>query len=128
MDPRLCLDLPVDEVSDQAATSEASDHWQRKGDSRKTQAHASDENHSLKTFAKNGNERQDEHCVFFAPELEADSESTPLLGTVLGFERFGKLDAPLVLKFGHAKKGSTHDGDDDGCEDAERSLPDVLGA
>ena len=46
----------------------------------------------------------------------------------LGFERLGELDTPLILKFGHAKKGSPHDGDDERCKDAERSLPDVLSA
>ena len=120
--------MPVDEVSDQAARSETSDHWQGKRDSRKTQAHTSDEHYSLETFTKNGDERQDEHCVLFTPELEAGSEATTLLGTVLDLERFGELDPPLVLKFGHAEEGSTHDGDDEGCEDAEGSLPDVFGA
>ena len=60
--------------------------------------------------------------------LEADLESTTLLGGVFNLERFRELDTPLVLKFGHAEKGSTHDGYDEGCKDAERSLPDVLGA
>lgn len=124
----LCADLPIDEVSDQATRPDASDHWQGKGDSRKTQAHASNEDHSLETFTKNGDEGQDEQSVLLTPELEADSESATSLGAVLDFERFGELDTPLVLEFGHAEKGSTHDGDDEGCEDAERSLPDVLGA
>ena len=128
MDPALCADLPIDEVSDQATTSDASGHGQRKGGSRKIQAHASNEDHSLETFTKNGDEGQDEQRVLLTPELEAGSESATLLGAVFDFERFGELDTPLVLKFGHAEKGGTHDGDDEGCEDAERSLPNVLGA
>ena len=99
-DPTLYLDLPVYEVSDQAATPKAGDNWQGKGNSRKTQAHTSDENYRLETFTKNGDEGQDEHCVFLTPELEADAEIAALLGLVLDFERFGELDPPLVLKFG----------------------------
>lgn len=124
----MCLDSPVDEVSDQAATPKASDHWQGKGDGGKIQAHTSDENYSLETFTKKGDEGQDEQCVLLTPELETGSESTTLLGAVLALEGFGELDTPLVLKFGHAKKGGPHDGDDEGCEDAEGSRPDVLGA
>ena len=30
LDPKTCMDLPVDEVSNQATTPEASDHWQGK--------------------------------------------------------------------------------------------------
>lgn len=128
LDPKINMDLPVDEVSDQATTPDASDHRQGKGGSRKIQAHASNEDHSLETFTKNSDEGQHEQCVLFTPELEAGSESATWLGAVFDFERFGKLDAPFVLKFGHAEKCGTHDGDDEGCEDAERSLPDVLGA
>lgn len=127
-DSDLYLHLPVYKVSDQAATTEASDNRQGKGNGGKTQAHTSDENYSLETLTKDGDEGQDEHCVFLTPKLEAGSEIAALLGLVFGFERFGKLDTPLVLKFGHAEKGGTHDGDDEGCEDAERSFPDVFGA
>lgn len=124
----LCVHLPVDEVSDQATTPEASDHGQGERDSRKTQAHTSNEDNSLEAFTENRDEGQEEECVFLAPKLKAGSESTALLGRVFDFERFCELDTPLVLKFRHAEKGSTHDGDDEGCEDAERSLPNVFGA
>ena len=121
-------ELPVYEVSDQAAARKTSDHSQGKRGGRKTQAHASNEYHSLEAFTKNSDEGQYEHCVLLAPELEAGSERATLFGAVFDFESFGELDTPLVLKFGHAEKGRTHDGDDEGGKEAESSLPDVFSA
>ena len=51
-----------------------------------------------------------------------------MLGTILGLECLGQLDAPFILQFGDSKESSSHDGDYDGCEEAKGTLPDVLGA
>ncbi len=98
-----CFNLPIDEISNQTACCKAADHCEWKRSRRFPQTHASNENNSFDAFPKNCNERQYEHGILLAPSLEAGAPGSTLLGAVLGFEGFGELDTPLILKLRHSK-------------------------
>ena len=120
------LQLPVDEVSYQAATAKSRCHCKRERSTRQSKADTSNEDHGLQSFAKDGDEWQHEHSVLFAPGLEAGAQCSTLLGAMLGLKSFCELDTPFVLEFRHPEEGCTHDRDDYGREDAEGSFPDVF--
>ena len=118
--------LLIDEITYEASARETSDYWKWKCRSRRSDADASYEDHCLEALAENSDERQDEHGIFLTPFLEASAERSGFLGAVFGFKGLSELDPPLVLKLGDSKESGTHDGDDDGCEKSERTLPEVF--
>ena len=97
------IHLLVYEEANQTARAKANDGRNGKGRGRKTQAHATNEDDRLETFTKDCDEGKDEHRVLLAPYLEPSPSTLALFGAVLGLERLCQLDAPLVLKLGHAE-------------------------
>ena len=122
-----CQDSPVDEVPHEAAGQQTTDDGQRKRGRGKTQTDATDVDDGLKPLTQDGDEGQDKHDVLLGPELDAAPEGVALRGLLAGLEGLDELDAPLVLELVDAQQGGAHEGDDDGGDDAEGALPDVLG-
>lgn len=108
------LGLLVDEETHQTSTGNAGDHWNRKCCGRRPNTYSTNKDYSFKALAKDCDEWQDEHGVFFAPCLEAALEGSGLFGAIFGFEGLCELDTPLILKLRHSEQSRAHDRDDNG--------------
>jgi len=94
--------------------------------------YSSDEDNSLDTFSKDGDERQQEQRPLSIPSLLLGVSS--LLSVLLQqsgrgdlvVESLSQLDTPLDTGSVHLEKGKTHDVDQDGSDDAEDTFPQLL--
>lgn len=119
------VDSLVDQIADQTAGQQAGDGREGDGGCREPQTDASDEDDSLEAFAEDGDEGEDEHGVFLTEPLEAGGGGVGR-GPALGGQGPGQLDAPFLLELGDAEQGDAHDGDDQGGQQAEDALPDLV--
>lgn len=119
--------VPVEDIANGATGSQSADHGERKRGGRQAQTDSANVDDGLEPFAQDSDERQEEHGVFLGPLLEAHAGGGICVGARFGIQGLDQLDAPLVLELVHAEKRSAHDRDDDGGDDAEDALPDVLG-
>lgn len=110
---------PVHDVADDATNNEANKDRQGDRGSGCRERNSGNKDNSLDTLTQNSDEGQEEHGVFFKKVGEATASRLVGDGRV---DSLGQLHAPLVLHFSNAEKGSAHDGDDDGSQQAEGTL------
>lgn len=117
----------VNDEAYRAAGEETANRRQWDGGSLDAQADTTDEDNGFNALTQNRDEWKEEHGILLGPILEAFAEFDIRLLFLFGLESTGELYAPLGLHLGDAQEGSAHDGDDDGGDDCEHTLPDVFG-
>lgn len=63
--------MPIDEVPDRNTSHKTTNDRQRKCFRGQPKSNATNEHDSFETLAQNGDEWQQKHCIFLAPELES---------------------------------------------------------
>lgn len=110
--------LLVEDVSDDGTGNQANDGRQGNGSRRSGERDTGNEDDSLDTLTEDGDEGKNEHGVL----LKGSLEPSLLASLERRIKGLGELDTPLSLHLTNSEKSSSHDGNDDGGEEAESAF------
>ena len=119
------VNVPVNDVSNDATSCKSTNNSQRERRSWKSQTDTSNIHNSLKTFSQNGDERQNKHDMLLRPKLET-THKTRSSNRIFLIQSLHQLNPPLLLKFINSQKSSAHNRDNNRRNKTEASFPDVF--
>jgi hypothetical protein len=119
-------DVPaaVDEEADEQARQDAGHDGQRERRRGQAERDAADEDDGLDALAHRRDEGEEEHGV---AAREGPQPRRHVLVPRLVDQGLGDLDAPLLLGLVDPQQREAHDGDDEGRDEVEDALPEILG-